>query len=347
MYERYIRPLLFRFSPETIHRVAVWLLKASRWIPGSGALVRAFCTLRSPLLEKEVFGIRFPNPIGLAAGFDKNAEAYGALSNLGFGFVEVGTVTPRPQPGNPRPRLFRLPADKALINRMGFNNGGVEKALSNLHGRDGKQIVGVNIGKNTLTPNENAAADYLKVFRKLYDYADYFVINVSCPNIAKLTGLQDKDNLTEIVAGLTDFRRGQNLYRPILIKISPDLTTQQMDDMIEVMIKCGLDGMVATNTSTSREELKTGARVLEAIGNGGLSGAPLTKRSLDTVRYIYEKTGGNYPIIGVGGVMTPDDAIAMLAAGASLVQVYTGFIYGGPAFVKNICRKIRNFSLTS
>ncbi len=340
MYTKLIRPLLFKISPEAIHHIIVRALKVLHYIPGGHAMLAAVCEVRNPILEREVFGLKFPNPVGLAAGFDKNAEVYDELRGFGFGFIEIGTVTPRPQPGNPRPRLFRLPADGALINRMGFNNGGIEKAADNLRRRRGSSVVGANLGKNTLTPNEAAAADYLKVFRALYDHADYFVVNVSCPNIAKLACLQEKDNLAEILGGLVEFRRGQNLYRPILLKISPDLSDEQVDEMVETMKECGLDGIVATNTSTSREGLKSDPDTIKAIGAGGLSGAPLKERSLHIVRRIREKTGGCYPIIGVGGIMTAQDALDMLDAGATLIQVYTGFIYQGPLFMRRICKAI-------
>ncbi len=341
MYKTILRPILFRFPPETIHRLIMTCLKIGGKIPGGRALIRSLCTYRHPSLEREVFGMRFPNPIGLAAGFDKNAEAYDDISALGFGFVEVGTVTPKPQPGNPRPRLFRLPADQALINRMGFNNHGVENMQRNLRGRDRRTIVGCNLGKNTLTPNEEAPADYLRIFRCLYEYVDYFVVNVSCPNVKNITALQNRESLYEILQGLFDFRRGQNQYRPILIKISPDLDFEQLDDMIAILKETPLDGIVATNTTTSRAGLQTNKKTVNAIGNGGLSGAPLTARSLEVIRYVHEKTEGRYPIIGVGGIMTPEDACNMLDAGASLVQVYTGFIYNGPAFVKRICKLLR------
>lgn len=345
MYKKIIRPLLFLFSPETIHRIAVGALKVACFIPGGQALLRAMFTLRHPSLEREVFGIRFPNPVGLAAGFDKNAEVYGPLSTFGFGFVEVGTLTPLPQPGNPRPRLFRLPKDGAMINRMGFNNLGVEKVLANLRCRHTRQIVGANLGKNTLTPNDEAAADYLVSFRKLYDSVDYFVVNVSCPNVAGLSALQNKQNILQILAGLIDFRRGQNDYRPILLKISPDLEREHLDEMIDVVIESRLDGIVATNTTTSRAGLQTDPKSVEQIGNGGMSGTPLRQRALEMVRYIHTRTSGAYPIIGVGGIMTPQDALDMLDAGASLVQVYTGFIYEGPTFVKHICKALRNREL--
>lgn len=350
MYKHLLRPLLFKIAPETIHHLIVWMMRIIHYVPGGRLLMRAYFTLRHPSLEREVFGLRFPNPVGLAAGFDKDAEVYDEIAALGFGFVEVGTVTPKPQPGNPRPRLFRLPLDQALVNRMGFNNHGQENAVNNLRRRSWyapcrrhrrPTLLGGNLGKNTLTPNEAAPADYLKLFRSLYEYVNYFVINVSCPNVANLANLQDKENLRTILRGLVEFRRGQNQYRPILLKISPDLNFEQIDDMIAVMMECGIDGIVATNTTTSRAGLKTPAETVERIGKGGLSGGPLTQRSLEVVRYVHQKTQGNFPIIGVGGIMTPEDAIAMLDAGASLVQVYTGFIYNGPAFVKKICKRLK------
>ena len=341
MYKKIIRPLLFELSPELIHRIVVVMLRVVHYVPGARQLLRTCFTVRHPSLEREVFGIKFPNPVGIAAGFDKDAEVYDELLSLGLGFTEVGTVTPKGQPGNPRPRLFRLPLDEALINRMGFNNRGMENAVRNLRHRKRRQVIGASLGKNTATPNESAPADYLKLFRSLYQYVDYFVINVSCPNVRNLTHLQDKETLKEILRGLLNFRRGQNQYRPILLKISPDLTTAQLDDVIALMQEGGIDGIVATNTTTSREGLATDSRTLADIGNGGVSGAPLTQRSLETVRYIHEKTEGRFPIIGVGGIMTEDDAVAMLDAGADLIQVYTGFIYNGPAFVKRICKRLR------
>ncbi len=306
--------------------------------------MRAIFKVRNEKLEREVFGLHFANPVGLAAGFDKDAECYDTLGDLGFGFVEVGTVTPRAQGGNPRPRCFRLTEDDAIINRMGFNNKGVTSAVHNLQKyRRRGVIVGGNIGKNTLTANEDAPKDYLKAFRALYDCVDYFVVNVSCPNVANLTQLQSRQNTADILAPLKDFRKGQSEYRPILLKISPDLTQEGVDTMIEVAKEFKLDGIVATNTTTSREGLKSSN--VERIGNGGLSGKPLTKRSLEMVRYIHEKTNGKMPIIGVGGVMNADDAMAMLEAGASLVQIYSGFIYDGPSLPKRICNKLLNEEL--
>ena len=347
MYRRILRPLLFLMPPERIHHLISALLRFAGRMPGGRALLRAGFSYRDPALEREVFGLRFPNPVGLAAGFDKNALLYREMGAMGFGYVEIGTVTPRPQPGNPKPRLFRLSKEKALINRMGFNNEGMERVTANLRSRKPGLIVGGNLGKNTLTPNEEAAADYLKLFRNLYEYVDYFVVNISCPNVANLYCLSEKETLLEILSGLLDFRRGQDAYRPILLKISPDLSWAQVDDMIDVLVETGLDGIVATNTTVSREGLKTGRKTLSKIGNGGLSGSPLTERSLEMVRYIHQKTEGRYPIIGVGGIMAPEDAQRMLDAGASLVQLYTGFIYEGPAFVKRICKFLKQHSPAS
>lgn len=340
IYRKIIRPLMFMLSPERAHRITIAALRAVGMIPGSRWLMSRLMAVRDPALEREVFGVKFPNPIGIAAGFDKDAEVYNELSAMGYGFVEIGTVTPRPQPGNPRPRLFRLPKDMAIINRMGFNNQGMYNAIGNLRHRKRGTIVGANIGKNTLTPIEEAPADYLKLFRNLYQYVDYFVVNVSCPNVANVTSLQNKRSVTQILEPLFEFRRGQSQYRPILLKISPDLDDRSVDDMTDVMIETQLDGIVATNTTTSREGLLCDPRRLAAIGNGGLSGAPLTARSIEIVRRIHQRCKGNFPIIGVGGIMTVEEAKAMLDAGASLVQVYTGMIYNGPLFVRRICRSI-------
>jgi dihydroorotate dehydrogenase len=340
MYKHFLRPVLFLIGPESVHRLLMFGLRAGRWIPGFYAVVRALFTVRHPSLEREVFGLKFANPVGLAAGFDKNAEVYNPIAAFGFGAVETGTVTPRPQPGNPRPRLFRLRRDGALINRMGFNNGGAEAMFRRLYKRKKRAVIGVNLGKNTDTPNDRAPADYLHSFRLLYDYADYFTVNVSCPNVLDLCGLQNKEHLEEILVGLTEFRRGQADYRPILLKISPDLTERQIDDTLVVLRKTGVDGIVAVNTTTRRDGLAIDHRTVEAIGRGGLSGAPLTRRAVETVRYIRRGIGPDFPIIGVGGILSVDDAAAMLEAGASLIQIYTGFIYNGPAFVRQICKRL-------
>ncbi len=339
MYKRLLRPLLFSFAPETIHHATVNTLRACRYIPFAKWIMGGLFKVKNEKLSKELFGLHFKNPVGMAAGFDKDAECYDMLGQLGFGFVEVGTVTPKSQSGNPKPRCFRLKEDSAIINRMGFNNKGQVNAAKNLqkYRRKGL-IVGGNIGKNTATPNEDAPKDYLKVFRALYDYVDYFAVNVSCPNVAKLTALQSKGGTAAILSGLKEFRQGQNDYRPILLKISPDLGDEQIEDMINVAKEYRIDGIIATNTTTSREGLTSEG--VEAIGNGGLSGKPIREKSLATVRKIYAMTEGKMPIVAVGGIMTTDDALAMLDAGASLVQVYSGLIYQGPSFPKKINKAI-------
>ncbi len=349
MYKKIIRPILFRFNAERVHEWTLGALKLAGKIPVLRGLLRATFTISDPRLEREVLGMTFPNPVGMAAGFDKDARVYRELGMLGLGFVEVGTLTPLPQPGNPKPRLFRLPKDRAIINRMGFNNRGMETAAENLRARDKKErdkkerkkpIVGINIGKNTLTPNEQAPADYLKLFRRLYELGDYFVVNVSCPNVAGLTKLQTTEYLLSVVEPLLEFRQGQDTYKPILIKISPDLTREETDAALKVVTDTLVDGVVATNTTTSREGLHISHKKLNAIGKGGLSGGPLTARALDTVKYAREKIGPTYPIIATGGVMTTTDAVAMLDAGADLVQIYTGMIYNGPGFARKICKAI-------
>lgn len=339
MYKLF-RPLLFKFQPETIHHGIVNLLRFAKWVPFAKPVMRAIFTYRDPSLEREVLGLKFPNPVGLAAGFDKDARVYDMLGTLGFGFIEIGTVTPKPQDGNPKPRCFRLVEDQAIINRMGFNNQGVDKAVARLRRRRPGLIIGGNIGKNTLTPNDQAPTDYLYAFTALYDHVDYFVVNVSCPNVASLRDLQSGDSTEAILLPLAEYRKEQKTRKPILLKISPDLDHEQVDHMIDTARACGLDGIVATNTTTSREGLKTSAETVAKIGNGGLSGKPLTERSRELVRYIHSKTEGKMPIIGVGGIMTEQDAADMLQAGASLVQVYSGFIYQGPGFVKKICKKL-------
>jgi len=337
---RFIRFFLFIFPPETVHHIIAFLLKIARFIPLSGPLLRALFCFRSPKLEREVMGIKFQNPIGLAAGLDKNGELYNQFSNFGFSFVEIGSITPLPQPGNPTPRCFRLVSDNALINRFGINNKGVKKVVQNLKRTKPRVIIGGNISKNSPTPNEKAADDYEKAFSRLYHYVDYFVINVSCPNVKDLCQLHDINLLSGIIDRLTEWRRYNDVYRPILLKVSPDLSEEQLDNLIELILISGLDGVVATNTTTAREGLNASSERIKAIGSGGLSGAPLKNKALDIIRYIHKKTEGHLPIIGVGGVMTPQDALDMLDAGASLVQVYTGFIYQGPGFVRKILKAI-------
>lgn len=333
--------MLFIFQPETIHHIVVGALNATRYIPLSRIAIRRCCRFNHKSLKREVFGLSFDNPVGMAAGFDKNALVFNQLADMGFAFVEIGTVTPLAQDGNPKPRCFRITGDSALINRMGFNNDGVEAAVKRLRNcKSRKLIVGGNIGKNTLTDNQNAVKDYVKAFKALYDYVDYFTVNLSCPNVCNLQALQNKDMLEKIIRALIAERRYRDQYKPILIKISPDLSFEQIDDALYIIRETGIDGVVAVNTSTSREGLTLSPEYIQVLGNGGLSGKPLTARALEIVRYISEQTSGQLPIIGVGGIMTVDDALAMLDAGASLIQLYTGYIYQGPAFVKKILKAL-------
>ncbi len=333
-----LKPILFSFSPETAHNIVAGFLKILRYLPFISPFIRFIYRYNSPKLEKEVMGIRFPNPVGLAAGFDKNGELYNQLYDFGFGFVEIGSLTPLEQIGNPKPRCFRLVDDHAIINRMGINNKGVKYAVGNLKLKKRKTIVGANIIKSTASSNEQAPHDYEKSFAQLYDFVDYFVVNVSCPNVKGVTKLQDITSLSEIIDRLTTLRKYFDEYRPILLKVSPDLDKEQLDEIIDLILVSGMDGIVATNTTTSREGLVTPSERVEFIGDGGMSGAPLFKRSLEVVKYINDKTGGQLPIIAVGGIMTPAQAKEMIDAGASLIQVYTGFIYNGPGLVKRILK---------
>ena len=342
MYKGIIRPFLFLLKPEAVHSLVVKSIKIFFFIPFVKPIVRSVFGCKNPSkLKRNVFGLEFINPIGLAAGFDKNADLFQHFDAFGFSFIEVGTITPKAQPGNPKPRSFRLKKDKALINRMGFNNKGVDNAVNNLKGRKNPRIIiGGNIGKNTLTPNDKAHEDYLYCFKELYDHVDYFVVNVSCPNIKDLKQLQDSDNLSGILSEVTLYRSSQKQYKPILLKVSPDLTTEQLDSNIETAQQFNLDGFVATNTTTSRENLSTDKLTVETIANGGLSGEPLKNRSTEVIRYIHSKTKGSMPIIGVGGISSVEDALEKLDAGASLIQLYTGFIYEGPGIIKKICKAI-------
>jgi dihydroorotate dehydrogenase len=343
MYRLIIRPLLFLLPPEKVHELIVLAIRVFFRIPLVPSIIRGIFSYPKPALEKEVFGLRFKNPVGLAAGFDKNALFYKEFRHFGFGFIEIGTVTPRPQPGNLKPRSFRLPADRALINRMGFNNLGVEQAVERLKSRPDGYIIGGNIGKNTSTPNSEAAADYEYCFKALYDYVDYFVVNVSCPNISDLTKLQDQDMLMAILGRIMHLRSEKPQKKPVLLKISPDLNYHQVDETLEIVKKLGLQGIVATNTSVSREGLKSPLKRIEAIGNGGLSGAPISARSTEIIRYIREKAGPALPIIATGGVMSIADAREKISAGADLIQVYTGFIYEGPGFVKQLLKGVERW----
>lgn len=330
-----IKPILFRFDPEDIHHFVTSVLKTLNRVWGVASLQKKAFKIEDPRLEREVFGLKFKNPVGLGAGFDKNASMVEDLANFGFGFIEVGTVTPLPQPGNDQPRMFRLPKDKALINRMGFNNQGVDVVVHRLKQirRDGL-IIGGNIGKNKVTPNEDAVSDYIKCFDALFDVVDYFVVNVSSPNTPGLRELQEKGPLKNILNTLQQRNSKNNISRPILLKIAPDLTNSQLDDIVEIVQETGIAGIIATNTTLSRDGLYSPEQLKSQAG--GLSGRPLTNRSTEVIRYLSEKSNKSFPIIGVGGVHTANDAIEKLKAGASLIQVYTGFIYEGPSIVKNI-----------
>ncbi|MBW4889354.1 quinone-dependent dihydroorotate dehydrogenase [Mucilaginibacter sp. HMF5004] len=339
-----LKPILFKFDPENVHYFVVRNLKRFNRFPGGAALSRAAWSTEDKRLEREVFGLKFKNPVGLAAGFDKNAEVINEMANLGFGFVEIGTVTPLPQPGNDKPRMFRLPQDEALINRMGFNNGGVEAAAQRIKAyRSSKQnnsglIIGGNIGKNKVTPNEDAVNDYIKCFNALVDVVDYFVVNVSSPNTPNLRALQEKEPLKHILNTLQQLNVQQARPRPILLKIAPDLTDSQLDDIVEIVQETKIAGVIATNTTISREGLKTEESIKSEMG--GLSGKPLTHRATEVIRYLSEKSNKSFPIIGVGGIHSPEDAMEKLAAGASLIQLYTGFIYEGPELISRINKKI-------
>jgi dihydroorotate dehydrogenase len=327
-------------QPEKAHYFATDCLTFFCKIPGIAALMRAIYDYKHPKLEKELFGLKFKNPVGLAAGFDKDARWYNQLANLGFGFIEIGTLTPKGQIGNPKPRLFRIPEDEGLINRMGFNNLGAEDAIQRLKNRKTNIIIGGNIGKNTATSNDDALSDYVFNFNTLHDYVDYFVVNVSCPNVKDLTKLQDTPFLLNLLGTLKHINTTKDKPKPILLKIAPDLNNSQLDEVIEIIAETKIDGVIATNTTTSRENLKTDKKRIEEIANGGLSGKPVNARSTEVIKYLSEKSNKAFPIIGVGGIHTPQDAIDKLEAGADLVQVYTGFIYEGPSLMKRINKKI-------
>ena len=340
MYKWLIRPWLFLVDPEKIHHIVFKILKLQSNIPGALPMLEKIFGIHHPSLTRKLFGLTFRNPVGLAAGFDKDAKLIDELASLGFGFIEIGTVTPLPQAGNERPRLFRLSEDQALINRMGFNNEGVSAAVERLKKRKSKIIIGGNIGKNKVTPNENAADDYATCFDILFPYVDYFVVNISSPNTPGLRDLQDKEPLQNLLLHLKQLSSTKSVSKPMLLKISPDLTEGQLDDIIQILKDTKLDGVVATNTTISREGLKSERSKVEAIGNGGLSGAPLTNRSTEVIKYLRKHLGPKFPIIGVGGIMNAQDALDKIRAGADLVQLYSGFIYEGPGLVKDINNSI-------
>lgn len=327
-------------APEKAHHTVTNGLRNFSKIWGAKSLLKSLYTVEDPRLEREVFGLKFKNPVGLAAGFDKNAAYIEHMANFGFGFIEIGTVTPKPQSGNDKPRMFRLVNDEALINRMGFNNQGADVAagrLKHLKNRNGV-IIGGNIGKNKVTPNEEAVNDYIYCFHSLYDYVDYFVVNVSSPNTPGLRDLQEKAPLMHILNILQGLNAEKPTAKPILLKIAPDLTDSQLDDIVEIVTETKIAGLIATNTTISREGLQSDPNLVKEIG--GVSGKPLTKRSTEVIKYIHTKSNGAFPIIGVGGIHSAEDAIEKLNAGASLVQVYTGFIYEGPALISKICKKL-------
>ncbi len=344
IWTRLFRPLLFALGPERAHHVAMALYSAAVRVPPLGWTTKRLLDHEDERLAVERFGLSFPNPVGLAAGFDKDARWFNQLHALGFGFVEVGTLTAHAQPGNPRPRLFRLPADHALINRFGFNNRGAENAAHRLQGATIRPVLGINIGKSKITPNEEAAGDYLRSLELLHPYAAYFAVNVSSPNTAGLRALQERDALTALLRAVAEKNAAlcgrDRRWRPTLVKIAPDLDEAQLEEIVGIAEDVAIDGIIATNTTIARDGLRTPAARVEAVGAGGLSGAPLTVRSREFVRQIRRLSGGRLPIIGVGGILNGDDAWEMIRAGADLVQLYTGFVYGGPSCVRGILRRL-------
>ncbi len=342
MYKFVLRPFLFMLDPERVHHISFWMIKLLSKLGFSG-LFRSLYTVKDKGLQREVFGIRFDNPVGLAAGFDKDAKLYNELSDFGFGFIEIGTLTPKPQEGNPKKRLFRLKPDEAIINRMGFNNQGVFDAVEKLKKKH-RVIIGGNIGKNKITPNNMAIKDYLICFDALFDHVDYFVVNVSSPNTPGLRELQDKEPLTQLLLEIKKenvkvaAKSKEGKEKPILLKIAPDLTNDQLRDIIKIVNVTKIDGVIATNTTLDRRNLRSELVFTEE--KGGLSGKPLRNRSTEVIRFLAENSGKSFPIIGVGGIMTAEDALEKLDAGADLVQLWTGFVYEGPALVKRINKAI-------
>lgn len=340
MYKSIIRPFLFTKNAESAHYFAFKWIKRLFKLPGTKIITEGLFGFQTDSLEVACFGLKFKNPVGLAAGFDKDAKISDELSSFGFGFIEIGTITPKPQAGNPKPRLFRLPDDQSLINRMGFNNEGLDAAIERLKHRKSDVLIGGNIGKNKVTPNEAAVNDYLICFNGLHPYVDYFVVNVSSPNTPNLRALQEKEPLKHILNSLLEAGKSFDQRKPILLKIAPDLSDDQLKDIVDIVKETGIDGVIATNTTISRADLKTPTETIEEIGAGGLSGKAVRARATEVIRFLNEKSHGSFPIIGVGGIQTAEDAIEKLKAGASLVQVYTGFIYEGPGMVKRINKGI-------
>lgn len=338
MYKQIVKPLLFLFSPEKAHKLTLKLFRLGLKIPIVSSILKSSYVFQDKKLERKIMGLTFPNPVGLAAGFDKDGKYIDLLPHMGFGFVEIGTVTPKPQSGNPQPRLFRLPADRGLINRMGFNNEGVEAMVERLKNYDsGNVIVGGNIGKNKVTPNEEAQKDYEICFEALFPLVDYFVVNVSSPNTPGLRELQEKEPLTKLLNTLQQLNQAKDAPKPILLKIAPDLTNEQLDDILEIVKDTGINGIIATNTTISREGLSTST---ESIGAGGLSGDPLREHSTEIIKYLRNNGHQDMVIIGVGGISSPEAALEKLEAGANLIQVYSGMIYEGPGLMKRINKGI-------
>ncbi len=340
MYKAVIRRLFFLFDPEKIHHFTFFLIKTLSKVPGVNAIFRSIFSVNNKKLERKLFGLTFKNPVGLAAGFDKNAVLYNELANFGFGFVEIGTVTPKAQEGNPKKRIFRLKADNALINRMGFNNKGLKAAIQQLKKNKGKIIIGGNIGKNTSTLPKDYTVDYLDCFKALHPYVDYFVLNVSCPNVGSHAKLTDKDYLLELITEVKKLNKTFTTHKPILLKIAPDLNEIQLDEIIELVALTNIEGVIASNTSINRKGLKASEEMLTNIGNGGLSGKPVKDLSTKVIKYLSEKSNKAFPIIGVGGIHSAEDALEKINAGADLIQIYTGFIYEGPVLVKKINKAI-------
>lgn len=336
MYKILVRPVLFLFDPEKVHHFTFSLIRFLCKIPFVASIFRGMYQVEDKRLERTLFGITFKNPVGLAAGFDKNAVLFNELANFGFGFIEIGTVTPIGQVGNPKKRLFRLKDDKGIINRMGFNNDGLEVAIEQLKKNKGKLIIGGNIGKNTQTKPENYTADYEACFKGLHPYVDYFVLNVSCPNVGSHAKLNDKDYLLELISAVQKLNNQEVIQKPILLKIAPDLNNNQLDEIIELVAETKIDGVIASNTSTTRDNLKASDELLKEIGNGGLSGQPIKAQSTKVIQYLSDNSNKAFPIIGVGGIHSAEDAIEKINAGADLVQIYTGFIYEGPNLIKEI-----------
>ena len=342
MYKLFIRPFLFLFDPEKIHYVTFSLIRFLCKVPLMAFVFRWIYKIEDKRLERTLFGITFKNPVGLAAGFDKNAVLFNELANFGFGFIEIGTVTPKGQEGNPKKRLFRLKDDQGIINRMGFNNDGLEIAIQQLKKNKGKLIIGGNIGKNTQTTSALYTRDYELCFKGLHPYVDYFVLNVSCPNVGSHAKLNDKSYLIELILAIQKLNKQEIIQKPILLKIAPDLNNNQLDEIIELVAETKIDGVIASNTSTTRNNLKASDRLLKEIGNGGLSGQPIKELSTRVIKYLAQNSNKAFPIIGVGGIHSAQDALDKIEAGADLVQICTGFIYEGPGLIKQINKALLN-----